>query len=391
MNGFEQALDVCRVVEITVEQDDVDAVLGHGGRDVSGRADDFRRVPRSRPEASPCRRAADRRGSHDRRSGSPGDLPRDQRVCVSPQMLGKCGRQTANASIHIQRDVRIAFIIQRYGTEILGGPEYACRLTAEQLAERHDVDVLTTCARDPITWRNDYPEGADRVRGVTVRRFASSQTRDFADFTRYSEWILQNPHDAADETEWLKRQGPWSPGLIDYLKRHHKQYEALIFYNYRYAPDGARPAGRSRAQHPRPCRARRTADPPEYLQGRVPSSESDRLPQRSRTEICRADVRSPGRDRGNDRLRRRAATPSGISTPARAAGPGRRAESGIGAANRGRRAFRRRGGDGSRRMCRLVEQASSGAIASTVRSPSTAGASTRARVAKSSSSISAAT
>jgi glycosyltransferase involved in cell wall biosynthesis len=36
--------------------------------------------------------------------------------------------------------------------------------------------------------------------------------------------------------EWLKRQGPWSPGLIDYLKRHHKQYEALIFYNYLYAP-----------------------------------------------------------------------------------------------------------------------------------------------------------
>ena len=36
--------------------------------------------------------------------------------------------------------------------------------------------------------------------------------------------------------EWLKRQGPWSPGLIEYLKRHHKQYEALIFYNYLYAP-----------------------------------------------------------------------------------------------------------------------------------------------------------
>jgi glycosyltransferase involved in cell wall biosynthesis len=132
--------------------------------------------------------------------------------------------------------VRIAFIIQRYGTEILGGPEYACRLTAEQLAERHDVDVLTTCARDAVTWRNEYTEGSDRVRGVTVRRFATSQTRDPAGFERYSDWIFQHPHDAADEMEWLKRQGPWSPALVEYLKRHHRHYEALIFYSYLYAP-----------------------------------------------------------------------------------------------------------------------------------------------------------
>jgi glycosyltransferase involved in cell wall biosynthesis len=132
--------------------------------------------------------------------------------------------------------VRIAFIVQRYGTEILGGPEYACRLTAERLAERHDVDVLTTCARDNETWRNEYAEGADRVRGVTVRRFANSHVRDVAEFARYSDWIVQNTHAAADEMDWLKRQGPWSPGLLEYLKRHHKQYEALIFYNYRFAP-----------------------------------------------------------------------------------------------------------------------------------------------------------
>lgn len=132
--------------------------------------------------------------------------------------------------------MRIAFIVQRYGTEILGGSEYHCRLIAERLAERHQVDVLTSCARDYITWQNEYPEGADRVRGVTVRRFVTTETRDLASFNAYSERIFHSQHSRQDEMEWLKRQGPWTPGLIEYLERHHQQYDVLIFFTYLYAP-----------------------------------------------------------------------------------------------------------------------------------------------------------
>jgi glycosyltransferase involved in cell wall biosynthesis len=131
--------------------------------------------------------------------------------------------------------VKIAFVVQRYGAEILGGSEYHCRLIAERLAESHQVEVLTTCARDYVSWANEYPEGADRLRGVTVRRFPTARTRDIDAFNRYSEWIFHNAHSRQDEIEWLRQQGPWAPGLVEYLERHHAQYDILVFFTYLYA------------------------------------------------------------------------------------------------------------------------------------------------------------
>ena len=132
--------------------------------------------------------------------------------------------------------MKIAFVIQRYGSEVLGGSEHLCRLVAERLAGSHEVDVLTSCALDYVTWKNEYPEGSDRIRGVTVRRFATTATRDIDAFNALSEQLYDKPHSRADEMEWLKQQGPWCPGLIEFLRRNHQQYDVLIFFTYLYAP-----------------------------------------------------------------------------------------------------------------------------------------------------------
>jgi glycosyltransferase involved in cell wall biosynthesis len=127
--------------------------------------------------------------------------------------------------------VKLAFVTPRYGADIPSGAEHACRLLAEQVCDRHGVDVLTTCARDPLTWKNEYSEGSDRVRGVLVRRFAVNQAGDAAAFQQLSSRLFAEPHSRADEQDWIRRLGPSSPALIDYLKRQNRSYDAVVFFS----------------------------------------------------------------------------------------------------------------------------------------------------------------
>ena len=127
--------------------------------------------------------------------------------------------------------MRFAFVTPRYGADIASGAEHACRLLAEQVCQRHAVDVLTTCASDATTWRNEYSEGIDRVRGVVVRRFVVNQLRDNVAFQRLSSRLSAEVHGRDDEEEWIRQLGPSSPGLIDYLKRHERAYDAVVFFS----------------------------------------------------------------------------------------------------------------------------------------------------------------
>lgn len=126
--------------------------------------------------------------------------------------------------------MKLALVTPRYGAEITHGAGHVCQLIAERLCERHEVDVLTTCARDPETWKNEYPEGADRVRGVLVRRFAASG-RDPHTHRGLSQRLHTSAHSRSDELEWVRRSGSTSAGLVDFIRRQHRSYEALVFFS----------------------------------------------------------------------------------------------------------------------------------------------------------------
>jgi hypothetical protein len=127
--------------------------------------------------------------------------------------------------------MRLALVTPRYGAEICDGPEHVCRLIAVELCERHDVDVVTTCARDAATWKNEAAEGADRVRGVLVRRFPVTSGHDVEAARQLSRRMDTSAHSQADEIEWLRRTGTSSTGLVEFLKRSHRNYDALIFFS----------------------------------------------------------------------------------------------------------------------------------------------------------------
>lgn len=130
--------------------------------------------------------------------------------------------------------MRLAVIVQRYGADLNGGAELHARYIAERLSKHADVEVLTTCARDYISWKNELAEGPSTVNGLHVRRFPVACPRDPDDFGRRSERVFHQVHSIGDELAWLKSEGPTSPSLIRHLAAHGRDYDFFIFFSYRY-------------------------------------------------------------------------------------------------------------------------------------------------------------
>ena len=130
--------------------------------------------------------------------------------------------------------MKLSVVVQRYGADINGGAELHARYIAERLARHADVEVITSCARDYVTWRNERPSGVDEVNGITVRRFPVKHERDPYHFGRLSKRVFDEAHSVADELAWLDSEGPASPAMLDYLARSAETRDFVILFSYRY-------------------------------------------------------------------------------------------------------------------------------------------------------------
>jgi glycosyltransferase involved in cell wall biosynthesis len=148
----------------------------------------------------------------------------------------------ANCAVFPNSMKPIAFVVQRYGLEVNGGAEHLCRQIVERLRMSVNVEVLTTCAIDHVTWRNDYVEGTSYVNGIRVLRFPVDYERRQREFRLLSLFTAHLPIPLTRiilpqrplQKRWMLAQGPYSTPLLGFLADHIEDYYAFVFFTYLY-------------------------------------------------------------------------------------------------------------------------------------------------------------
>ena len=135
------------------------------------------------------------------------------------------------------RNLDLLFVVQRYGADVPGGAEAACRNVAERLAGRgHRVEVATTCARSYVTWEDHYPPGTSELAGVRVHRFPVDHPRNHALFGGLNARLLarDGPVPYHLQQAWVEHQGPKCSRLVGHLAEEAGRFDVAVFFTYLY-------------------------------------------------------------------------------------------------------------------------------------------------------------
>jgi len=95
--------------------------------------------------------------------------------------------------------------------------------------------VLTTCARDYVSWANVFPSGESHDGTIRVLRFPVERERRLKDFAQLTDEILDGGGREQQE-EWFRENGPIVPSLLEHLRQHRSSYDLVLFWTFRYYP-----------------------------------------------------------------------------------------------------------------------------------------------------------
>ncbi len=123
-------------------------------------------------------------------------------------------------------------VIQRYG-DVAGGAEAHARMLVDRLRAHVDVEVATTTARDYWTWHSELTAGTTWVDDVRVHRFPVVKPRARL-FHAYERRAFRGGHSLANELDFLDAQGPVAPDLTEFLRRHGREFDHVLFFTYIY-------------------------------------------------------------------------------------------------------------------------------------------------------------
>jgi glycosyltransferase involved in cell wall biosynthesis len=137
--------------------------------------------------------------------------------------------------------MKLAFVTPRYGLEVIGGAETGARMLAERLCGRPgwEVEVMTSCALDHLTWENTELPGTSVLNGVTVHRFPTAGRRVLDYFTLDAR-LRVSPSTATltESRRWVALNGPMCPGLVDAVASTDADVVACYPYLFATTVDG---------------------------------------------------------------------------------------------------------------------------------------------------------